>query len=62
MSKKLVDGLILSSMKYNYIDFRKIYGNEKSAECMARIFKNDFLDNQSIIEDWYKNLMGISNE
>ena len=62
MSKKLVDGLILSSMKYNYIDFRKIYGAEKSAECMARIFKNDFLDNQFIIEDWYKNFMGICNE
>ena len=53
MSRKLIESLILSQLRYNYVDFVNAYGLKEGTKSMARIFGNTFLENQQGLEDWY---------
>jgi hypothetical protein len=50
---ELMDSLVLSSMRANYLDFVQVYGCELASERMEALYKETWKKHREVVWQWF---------
>jgi len=50
---EVMDSLVVSSLKANYLDFVQVYGCDLASDRMEAMFKNSWMKHRELVWQWF---------